>query len=208
MATTEISVLSASSIDVTPPESPVPAVATAQPVADPPAIGVVIRDISNGLRKAEDLDMRTRQECVVSLSHDGFSNEDIACVLRVSERTVRRDRSAARKADALKPDCELGDEILGEFQGYVMSSIRRLSRMCNDPTTPPAVRVRADEAIARIYQRFAEMVRRYSYAQDGAERLAQQMEQQRPQEVLPENASYEERILAFTRQMAARENSK
>lgn len=31
---------------------------------DQPAVGVVIRDLSNGVRKAEDLDAQTRQACV------------------------------------------------------------------------------------------------------------------------------------------------
>jgi len=174
------------------------------PQSDPPAIGDVIRDISNGVRKAEDLDASTRQECVLQLSLDGFSNEEIACLLRVSERTVTRDRQAVRKTHALKPDCELGDELLGEFQAHVMTSIRRLTRLCNDPTMPPAVRVRADEAIGRIYQRFTEQVRRFSYAQDGSQRLAIQSEQEKPVEKLPENAGFEERLEALSRRLAAR----
>ncbi len=163
------------------------------PQRDGPAIGQVIRDLSNGLRNPEDLDAWTRQECVLQLSLEGFNNEEIACVLRISERTVTRDRKAVRKAHALKPDCELGDELLGEFQEHMFGSVRRLTRLCNDSTTPPAVRVRADEAIGRIYQRFTEQVRRFAYAQDGSERLAnQQMEQLPAVHDLPEDATAEE----------------
>ena len=46
----------------------------------------------------------------------------------MSERTVRRDRSAARKDDAIAPDIYLGDELLGEYHRLTMASIQRLIR--------------------------------------------------------------------------------
>lgn len=191
-----------------PPRSPAAPVPPPPPepvesLTDRPAIMDLVRDISNDVRNAKDLDPVTRQECVLALSLDGFTNEDIACLLRISERTVSRDRKAARKLNALQPDCSLGDELLGELQEYAMTSIRRLTKMCSDTSTPPAVRLRADEAIARIYGRFVDQVRRFSYAQDGMERLARQSEEreQAKEEELPPDASYERRLQFGIRRM-------
>lgn len=62
------------------------------------------------------------------LTTDGFSSSEIGSLLKMSERTVRRDRSAARKDDAIAPDIYLGDELLGEYHRLTMASIQRLIR--------------------------------------------------------------------------------
>jgi hypothetical protein len=173
---------------------------------DPPSINAIIRAISDGVRKAQDLDPETRQDCVLALSIDGFTNEEVACLLRVSERTVTRDRKAAWKRHGLRPDRLLGDELLGEFQMHVQASLRRLSRLCNDRETAPMVRVRADEAIGRIYQRFADLVRRFSYAQDGSQRLMEQRaEMEPPMPTRETGASYEEILQEGMRRAVAKE---
>lgn len=202
--------LTVSMVNVTPAETcesslPCVSVVSSQsPAVGAQSIGDVIRDISQGVCKAEDLNASTRQECVLALSMDGLSNDEIASLLRISGRTVTRDRKAARKTHALKPDRELGDELLGELQSYVLTSVRRLSRLCNDATAPHAVRVRADEAIGRIYQRFVDQVRRFSYASTGSRRLELQAKQEQMKTAPPvaPSQSQEERFMAALKQLA------
>lgn len=44
----------------------------------------------------------------------------------MTDRSVRRHRTAARRDDALPPGPNLGDELLGEFQRLALGSVQRL----------------------------------------------------------------------------------
>ncbi len=120
--------------------------------------------------------METRQRCVDHLTHEGFSTTEIAELMKISVRTVRRDRSAIRKDHALTPDLALGDELLGEFQRLILASIQRLVRLAHDVNTPPFARLWAEEAIVRNYQRLIDTAHRMNYLADGSRRLTHQRE--------------------------------
>ena len=115
-----------------------------------------------------------RQQCVGHLTLEGFTSGEIAQLMRISERTVRRDRAAVRQTDALAPARSLGDELLGEFQRLTLASVQRLTRLARDPEAPHYARMWAEESIVRIYQRFIDTAHRLRYIEDGRARLAHQ----------------------------------
>jgi len=131
----------------------------------------LVRKIHDGVIAADSLSAQVRQSCVEHLSLEGFSTEDIADLLHISSRTVRRDRLAIRQHNALTPTLELGDELLGEYQAHTLASIRRLIRQCNDPNHPPYARLWAEEAIGRLYHQFIKLVHNIKFIKDGSARI-------------------------------------
>ena len=136
---------------------------------------------------AAELSADMRRECIFHLTEEGLTNIEIGELIHISARTVTRDRAALRALDAIEPNLLLGDQMLGELERLTTSSVQRLTRTARDPQSPPQVRVWAEEAIVRTYQRLIETARRMHYIEDGRHRLAHQRdtdpaEQQRRRE--------------------------
>lgn len=138
------------------------------------SIAELIRQIHEGLIDAASLSAAKRRACVSYLTFQGLTTAEIAHVLCISDRSVQRDRLAARRADALRPDMQLGDELLGEFQQLTLGSIQRLIRLSNDTSAPPYARMWAEEAMVRNYQRFLDAAAKHRYFNDGSLRLQRQ----------------------------------
>jgi hypothetical protein len=136
-----------------------------------PPVTEIVQRIHEGALAAADLDPALRRQCVVHLTARGFATTEIAELLAITDRTVRRDREAIRKEEALEPSLTLGDELLGEFQRLASASVQRLTRMAADHSAPAFARLWAEDAIARIYQRFIETLRRLGYIETGGTRL-------------------------------------
>lgn len=131
----------------------------------------IVERIHAGSLAAESLPAEVRRRCVSQLTAEGFSGTEIAALLHMGERTVRRDRAALRKEEALAPSRFLGDELLGEFQRIALASVQRLTRMAHANDVPPYARLWAEEAMNRIYQRFLETTHRLDYFYGGRARL-------------------------------------
>ena len=131
----------------------------------------LIEQIHSGQLDINKLAAYVRQQCVGHLTLEGFTNSEIAQVLRISERTVSRDRAAVRRDHALAPDPLLGDQLLGEYERVSMSCVQRLVRLASDTRNPAYSRLWAEEAIVRIYQRLIDMIHKLHYFEDGKTRL-------------------------------------
>ena len=138
-------------------------------------IDATIRRIHAGELAALDLPIELRHQCVAHLTMQGFSSTDVGAVLNMNERTVRRDREAIRRAEAIDPNATLGDDLLGEYQRFLHAGIQRLTRRANDQSEPPYVRLWAEEAITRMYQKFIDTVHKLNYLSDGRARIMHQL---------------------------------
>lgn len=136
----------------------------------------IVHDIHDGKVDPSGLALPVRRRCVAHLLYEGFSVQETAQLMQVSERTVSRDRSDARADNALPPDIHLGDQLLGEFQCYTLGSIQRLIRLAKESSTPPYARLWAEESINRMYQRLMDMALKMNYINDGMDRLIEQVE--------------------------------
>ena len=140
--------------------------------SDREAVTALVRELHEGRVSPDELSQAMRQRCVDHLTLEGFASSEIAELIKVSERTVRRDRAAIRRDHAVEPDTRLGDELLGEFQRIILASIQRLVRLARDPETPAYARLWAEESIVRMYQRLIDTAQRMNYISTGGRRLA------------------------------------
>lgn len=134
----------------------------------------ILQQLYDGRLMGERVSPETRRRCVAYMVAQGFTNAEMAELLRVSERTVQRDRMALRREMALAPDRRLGDELLGEFQQIVLSSVARLLRLVREGGRIEYARVRAEEAMVRIYRQLIDTAYRLRYLEDGGRRLSDQ----------------------------------
>ena len=139
--------------------------------AGPLPAHLLLHRIQAGLLAPDQLTQAQRRACVHHLSQDGFSNLDIAQLLDIHERTVQRDRRAHRKSEALRPDCFLGDELMGEYQSLAQGSIQRPIRLSQDQIASATSRLRIEETIYRIFHRFLQTMRELDYFERGSARL-------------------------------------
>jgi len=128
-----------------------------------------------------------RRRCVGHLSEQALTAGEIAQVMGVAPRTVHRDRAALRRQAAMGPDLKLGDELLGEFERVVAAANARLTRLGRDPNVPAYVRLRAEEAQVRNYQRLIRTARQLDYVDSGRSRLSAQ---RRAAQADPANEAY------------------
>lgn len=140
--------------------------------SDREEVTALVRGLHDGRVLPGDLSLEMRQRCVDHLTLEGFASGEIAELMKISERTVRRDRAAIRRDHAVEPDLRLGDELLGEFQRIILASIQRLVRLARDPETPAYARLWAEESIVRMYQRLIDTAQRMNYISNGGRRLS------------------------------------
>jgi len=120
--------------------------------------------------RADALPPEVRRHCVQHLTIEGFSASEIAELMMISERTVQRDRDAARRAGAIEPTLQLADELLGEFHRLTLASIQRLTRLANDAGSTAYSRLWAEDTISRVYERFIRLAEKLGYLEHAASR--------------------------------------
>ena len=90
-----------------------------------------------------------RRLIVEMLMTDGATVPEIAKILDVSERTVKRDKQGIRAANAIERDPKLVGQMVGRLSTEVDTATQRIRRAIRDPRTTPAVKVDGEH---RCYQ--------------------------------------------------------
>ncbi len=96
-----------------------------------------------------------RRLIVSYLMADGYSTADIAQILKVSDRSIERDKKAIRETNALAADPELVEQMVGRLVCEAELSVQRIRKAARDKDTPQAVKVDAEH---RCYQIVSDMI--------------------------------------------------
>ena len=75
---------------------------------------------------------------------EGYSTADMAQILKVSDRSIERDKKAIREANALSAGPELVEQMVGRLVCEADLSIQRIRKAARDKETSPAVRIDAE----------------------------------------------------------------
>lgn len=122
-----------------------------------PTILSTIRQLQSRSIAGRNLAQADRRACVEHLTSEGFSVAEIAEILKVSERTIIRDRKAVQQAHALEPHPELVSQMMGRLVREAELAIQRIRRVTREKQVSPAVRVDAEH---RCFQILSELVQR------------------------------------------------
>lgn len=96
-----------------------------------------------------------RRLLVSYLMADGYCTADMAQILKVSDRSIERDKKTVRETNALAADPELVEQMAGRLVCEAELSIQRIRKAARDKITPPAVKVDAEH---RCYQVVSDMI--------------------------------------------------
>lgn len=96
-----------------------------------------------------------RHLIVSYLMADGYSTADMAQILKVSDRSIERDKKAIRETNALAADPELVEQMVGRLVCEAELSVQRIRKAARDKDTPQAVKVDAEH---RCYQIVSDMI--------------------------------------------------
>ena len=96
-----------------------------------------------------------RRQIVSYLMADGYCTADMAQILKVSDRSIERDKQAIRQANALAADPELIEQMVGRLVREAELSVQRIRKAGRDKKTPQAVKVDAEH---RCYQIVSDMI--------------------------------------------------
>jgi len=96
-----------------------------------------------------------RRLIISYLIADGYCTADMAQILKVSDRSIERDKKAIRETNALAASPELVEQMAGRLVGEANLSIQRIRKAARDKNTPSAVKVDAEH---RCYQIVSDMI--------------------------------------------------
>lgn len=122
---------------------------------DTPTVLSVIRGLQNGAVSAKSLSITNRRACVEHLTGEGYSIVEIAEILKVSERTVARDRQATYEANAIQRDPALVEQVVGRLVQEADTSISCMRRVARGKSTSDSVKV---DAAHRCYQVLSDLI--------------------------------------------------
>lgn len=117
----------------------------------------LLQQIQSGQTSARTVAIDDRRMLVAYLASDGYSTADIAQILKVSDRSIERDKQAIRQFNALPKDPRMVEQMAGRLVGEAELAVQRIRRAAREKLTPPAVKVDAEH---RCFQIVSELVHR------------------------------------------------
>lgn len=127
--------------------------------------------VKNGEVDPQLLTTAERQPLVLLLINDGVSTPEIAQILRVSDRTIERDRKALRQQCAVTADPNLLPQMVGRLVQEAELSIQRIRRAIRKDDVPAHVKVDGEARCFIILDRLIERMQSLGYLPTAASRV-------------------------------------
>jgi transposase len=117
----------------------------------------LLQRIKSGEIDGKSLDQTARRTIAVYLLSEGYSVQETAEILKVSDRTIERDKKAFRQANAIERDPSLVKEMAGRLITEAELCVHRIRKFARDKDAAPGVKIEAEH---RCYQIIADEIQR------------------------------------------------
>lgn len=131
----------------------------------------LLQKIQAGVMDPKCIRPAERRLIVSYLMADGYSTADMAQILKVSDRSIERDKKAIREANALAADPELVEQMVGRLVLEAELSIQRIRKAARDKETSPAARIDAEHRCYQIASDMVSSLQRLGYLPTATARL-------------------------------------
>jgi transposase len=131
----------------------------------------LLKQIQSGRMDPSSVSKSSRRQLVVHLINDGYSTPDIAEILKVSDRTIERDRKAIRESNALSRDPRLVEQMTGRLVGEAELCVQRIRKAARDKEASPMVRIEAEHKCFQIVSGVVEGLQRLGYLPTATQKL-------------------------------------
>ena len=122
-----------------------------------------IQDINSGLIDPNLLDKETRRECVAVLVGEGYTNPQIAQIMKRSEKTISRDMVDIRKKNALSPSVEFARETIGDLITKARIHASYLMRIAREKDSPASSRAGSEYLAWKVIKELVEKLQTLGY---------------------------------------------
>ena len=130
-----------------------------------------IEQLKDGRIDASSLTPENRLWYVEHLTQENMTVTQMARLLKVSDRTIERDRRELRSGTAMEPTLSLADELLGEMQRLTFDATQKLIQMSRDDRAPFSTRVWAQTEAVKAQERFLNTAVKLGYLEGGKRRI-------------------------------------
>ncbi len=131
----------------------------------------MLKEIQAGRVDPKSITPEDRVQLVNYLLADGYSTAEMAEILKVSERTIERDRQAIRETNALERDPRLVAQTVGHLVSEAGLAIQRIRKAARDKSVSPTVKVDAEHRCYQITSDFIQRLQSLGYLPMAAQRL-------------------------------------
>ena len=131
----------------------------------------ILQGIKAGTTNPASLLPYQRKLLVTFLMAEGQSTAEIAHLLKVSDRTIERDKKAVRKENAISQDPELANVIAGRLVDEAQTCIQRIRKFERDGNCPPAAKIEGEKGCFHIANSLAERLQSMGYLPTATKKL-------------------------------------
>jgi hypothetical protein len=131
----------------------------------------ILQGIKAGTTDPASLLPHQRKLLVPFLMAEGQSTAEIAHLLKVSDRTVERDKNTIRQENAISQNPELANVIAGRLVDEAQTCIQRIRKVERDNNCPPAARIEGEKGCFQIVNSLAERLQSMGYLPTAAKKL-------------------------------------
>jgi transposase len=131
----------------------------------------LLKQIQSGQLDPACIGTPSRRQLVVAMMSDGYSTAEIAEILKVSDRTIERDRKAIREANAVSRDPRLVEQMTGRLIGEGELCVQRIRKAARDKEASPMVRIEAEHRCFQIVSNLVEGLQRLGYLPTATQKL-------------------------------------
>ncbi len=114
-----------------------------------------LKKIQSGQLDPKAIGSDDRRQLIEYLTAGGYSKAEMAAVLKVSERTVERDRKAVREANAIARDPDLLPQMVGRLVAEAELAVQQIRKTCRERSVAPGTKVDGQH---RCYQIVSDLV--------------------------------------------------
>jgi len=131
----------------------------------------LLAEIRSGRLAPRTLDAPTRREVVACLVAEGASTAEIANLLEVTDRTIRRDLEEIRRANALRVSEEFPSQFAGELIEMARTEIGRLRRVGRDKNADAHARIAASREACEIMHKLTSQLQSLGFLPSATQRV-------------------------------------
>lgn len=148
------------------------------PNSDDRSVLSLIRGIQQGAIEASSLAIEDRRQCVEHLMIEGYTVAEIAEILKVTDRTIARDKATNRQANAIECDPKMTGQMVGQLINQADSCLQRIRRVTRERDTPPNVRIDGERACWVIFQSLVQRLQSLGYLPTAPQQLQAELKHQ------------------------------
>ena len=127
------------------------------------SVHAILQQVKEGLLDPKNLSKTSRQLCVEALRLEGYQTATIAHLLKVSDRTIRRDIKEIRKRNILEPDVDFARELIGEMYLYAKQHHLYLMRLARTNRSTVSEKALAEGSAWKVFREMLEKFQELGY---------------------------------------------